>query len=521
MKQQNTLPGSWLKIQLGDVIDYGETEKVEPEEISASAWVLELEDIEKDTSKILQRLNFAQRNSKSTKTRFQKGDVLYGKLRPYLNKVVIAEQDGYCTTEIVPLRPNLAVNGKYLFYWLKGPVFRDYASFVSHGLNMPRLGTVAGQNAPFILPPLAEQKRIADKLDALIARVDACRAHLDRVPEILMRFRQAVLAAAVSGQLFKDNEKDQAGNKRISEAIDRIKTGPFGSALHKSDYISNGIPLVNPTHIINGLITPSADTTISPEMAEQLSEFRLTTGDVILARRGIMGRCAVVKPEQNGWLCGSGSMILHPKREVLPAYLQIFLSSPSTVRALEADSVGSTMSNLNQKILLDLVIRIPTLDLQHEIVQRVDKLLTYADRLEARYQAARARMDALTPTLLAKAFRGELVPQDPAAEPAAILLERIRAAREATSAQTQTESQRRPQRRERNEEPMPDRTTISPTHLTDLLKARGPLTPEKLWADSGLSIEDFYDQLKDEELRGLLRELRNLEDDLVRKIEAL
>jgi type I restriction enzyme S subunit len=88
-------------------------------------------------------------------------------------------------------------------------------------------------------------------------------------------------------------------------------------------------------------------------------------------------------------------------------------------------------------------------------------------------------MDALTPTLLAKAFRGELVPQDPADEPAAILLERIRAAREATSAQTQTESQRRPQRRERNEEPMPDRTTISPTHLTDLLKARGPLTPRK------------------------------------------
>jgi type I restriction enzyme, S subunit len=95
------------------VVDYGAAQKAEPDEISADAWVLELEDIEKDTSKVLQRVTFAQRQSKSTKNRFAVGDVLYGKLRPYLNKVVRADQDGYCSTEIVPLSPSAAVDGGY------------------------------------------------------------------------------------------------------------------------------------------------------------------------------------------------------------------------------------------------------------------------------------------------------------------------------------------------------------------------------------------------------------------------
>ena len=180
------------------MVDYGTTQKAEPDEIPADAWVLELEDIEKDTWKLLQRVTFAQRQSKSTKNRFAVGDVLYGKLRPYLNKVVRADQIGYCTTEMVPLRPSEVIDGSYLFYWLKHPVFLEYVTSVSHGLSMPRLGTEAGQKVPFVLAPLNEQKRIADKLDAVFTQVDACRDRLDRVLVILKRFRQAVLAAPES-----------------------------------------------------------------------------------------------------------------------------------------------------------------------------------------------------------------------------------------------------------------------------------------------------------------------------------
>jgi type I restriction enzyme S subunit len=133
------LPPSWVEIKLGDAVDYGTTSKAEPTEIPNDAWLLELEDIEKDTSRLLARATFGERRSKSTKNRFSTGDVLYGKLRPYLNKVIRADQDGFCTTEIVPLKSNFAVDGGYLFHWLRHPRFQDYVTNVSHGLNMPRL----------------------------------------------------------------------------------------------------------------------------------------------------------------------------------------------------------------------------------------------------------------------------------------------------------------------------------------------------------------------------------------------
>jgi len=98
------LPPTWLWVRLAEVVDYSAAPKVTPENIDDDSWLLDLEDIEKDSSRILRRVSFRDRQSKSTKARFRKGDVLYGKLRPYLNKVVVADQEGYCTTEIVPLR---------------------------------------------------------------------------------------------------------------------------------------------------------------------------------------------------------------------------------------------------------------------------------------------------------------------------------------------------------------------------------------------------------------------------------
>ena len=148
-----SIPTTWRFCHFGDVVDYGKTEKAEPHEIADDAWILELEDIEKDTSRVLSRVTFAERKSKSSKNQFDDGDVLYGKLRPYLNKVVIADEPGYCTTEIIPLRLTSHLDNRYLFYWLKHPSFLDYVADVSHGLNMPRLGTAAGKKAPSFSPP--------------------------------------------------------------------------------------------------------------------------------------------------------------------------------------------------------------------------------------------------------------------------------------------------------------------------------------------------------------------------------
>lgn len=166
-------------------------------------------------------------------------------------------------------------------------------------------------------------------------------------------------------------------------------------------------------------------------------------------------------------------------------------------------------------------ISVPTLREQTEIVRRVEALFAYADRLEARYAAARNQVDRLTSALLAKAFRGELVPQDPNDEPASVLLDRINAAR--ATAPAKPKARRgggRPQKLQKIEVTMLNRQEIPATHLTTILSEHGPLTAEALWSASQLDIDDFYDQLKDEEARGLLQERRGDTPTAPRLLEA-
>lgn len=315
---------------------------------------------------------------------------------------------------------------RFGYYYLRH--IKPIAESRATGTTFKELSGAAAAKLPFKVAPLAEQKRIADKLEAVLGRVDACRARLDRVPALLKRFRQSVLAAATSGKLTSDWRKDTDDRETVPlrRAIRSIRTGPFGSSLHKADYVSGGTPIVNPMHINDGKIIPTVHMTVDSATLKRLSDFQLSTGDVIIGRRGEMGRCAVVGVEENGWLCGTGSMVLSPISTLNPEYLQIFLSSPGIVHALEGESVGSTMVNLNQKILLELEIFFPSLPEQQEIVRRVEDLFAFADRIEARLATARKTVERLTPSTLAKAFRGELVPQDPNDEPAGALLERLK-----------------------------------------------------------------------------------------------
>ncbi|HEX7774136.1 MAG TPA: restriction endonuclease subunit S, partial [Pyrinomonadaceae bacterium] len=162
---QYELPITWEWVRLGHVVEYDCAQKVTPHQINDDSWLLQLEDIEKDSSRIIQKLTFADRKSKSAKAKFAAGDVLYGKLRPYLNKVIIADEDGYCTTEIVALRGYFGIESRFLMYALKRPQFIAYINAKSYGVKMPRLGSDDARLSPFPLPPLEEQKRIATKID--------------------------------------------------------------------------------------------------------------------------------------------------------------------------------------------------------------------------------------------------------------------------------------------------------------------------------------------------------------------
>ncbi|WP_240407738.1 restriction endonuclease subunit S [Halomonas sp. JS92-SW72] len=219
--------------------------------------------------------------------------------------------------------------------------------------NSVRKGDV--ESLGFLCPPLEEQKAIADKLDELLAQVNNLKARLDAIPAILKRFRQSVLAAAVTGGLTEEwrhtHNKKQWEFRPLGDHPVDVQTGPFGSLLHKSDYVDGGVPFINPMHINDGKVTPSLNMTVTEAKAEELARYSLRKGDVVLGRRGEMGRSAVIKSSQP-LLCGTGSLFLRPSlSRVFSDFLSLYLRSPKTVYALESGSAGSTMVNLNQKIL--------------------------------------------------------------------------------------------------------------------------------------------------------------------------
>ncbi len=195
---------------------------------------------------------------------------------------------------------------------------------------------------------------------------------------------------------------------RLRDVI-HLRTGPFGSALHQSDYIAGGTPLVNPMHIVGGRVTPSADMTVSTQMAAKLSEYRLQPGDVVLGRRGEMGRCAVISEREQGWLCGTGSLIVRPlQRALQPDYLQLLLTSRRVVDYLLAASVGSTMANLNQQHLLDMEVLLPPAAEQTRIVSKLEELLSDLDAGVAELKAAQSKLQQYRQSLLKAAVEGSL-----------------------------------------------------------------------------------------------------------------
>jgi len=172
------IPKSWAWVRLGEICDYGSCDSASADSISDDAWILDLEDIEKDSAKVLIVVRKHERPFTSTKHSFVKGQVLYSKLRPYLNKVLVASEDGYCTSEILPLPFNIEICSEYVRAFLMSDYFLSYANQCSYGVKMPRLGTNDGKKALFALPPLGEQERIADAVNNVNLQLDSIAATL-------------------------------------------------------------------------------------------------------------------------------------------------------------------------------------------------------------------------------------------------------------------------------------------------------------------------------------------------------
>lgn len=186
-------------------------------------------------------------------------------------------------------------------------------------------------------------------------------------------------------------------------AID-IATGPFGSMIHQSDYVENGVPLINPSHIINGKVVYDAKISVTLEMAERLSVYKMIVGDIVMARRGEMGRCAFIDEKSNGYLCGTGSFILRLGVCIDRNYIVMLFKTSYARNYLGGNSVGSTMTNLNHSILKKMPVFVPPLNEQRRIILFVEDFHRFCDHLKSRLHSAQKTQlhlaDALTDAAL-------------------------------------------------------------------------------------------------------------------------
>ena len=233
------IPDNWVWIRLGYIVDFSQSDTVAASQINPSSWVLDLEDIEKDSGKLLQRKTFGETQSKSDKHCFFKGNVLYSKLRPYLNKVIVADADGYCTTEILAFNFGQHIAAQYAKTFFMSPFFVDYAMDGAYGVKMPRIGSHRGNSALMPLPPYTEQIHLVNRIDELFEQIDIIEQNQTDIGTLYDEFRKRTLTLAIQGKLVPQNPNDEPANVLL-ERIRAEKKAKLGkkyvdSYIYKSD----------------------------------------------------------------------------------------------------------------------------------------------------------------------------------------------------------------------------------------------------------------------------------------------
>lgn len=439
---QNLATG-WAQTTIGEVTTDVQQRQPEPQEEFS---YIDISSIDRDTKQIKnpQQLRGDNAPSRARKV-VAAGDILVSMTRPNLNAVAIVPSglDAQIASTGFDVLRGIEIDSRWLFYLVRSDDFISAMSDLVQGALYPAVRSKDVRSFEMPLAPLNEQMRIADKLDVLLARVDACRERLDRVPIILKQFRQAVLAAACSGQMTEDWRKERNRNlstweeTTVGAMIEGIEAGINVQCEERPPDL-NERGLVKISAVTWGIYDDNESKTL-PSNRQVPESTRIAVGDFLISRANtleLVGACVLVhKVTRPVFL--SDKVLRLVIKEDHKKWLLFYLRSIIGRKQIEQLASGNQLSmrNLSQANLKSIRVQLPRDDECEEIVRRVETLFAFADRLEARYKTARAHVERLTPALLAKAFRGELVPQDPTDEPASMLLKHIRAARASRTTQ--------------------------------------------------------------------------------------
>lgn len=253
-----------------------------------------------------------------------------------------------------------------------------------------------GERIVRVTEDLSEQQKIVSRLDSAFAHIDALKANAKKQLDDAKALFQKALEKAME-------PKEGWEEKKLGE-IALVRIGPFGSLLHKKDYISGGVPLVNPIHMIEGKILANNDYTISYEKAKELSNYLLKINDIVFARRGEIGRCALVSKKDEGYLCGTGSLFVRFVSPVDVAFMLMLFKSENSKSYMEDNATGATMLNINAGIVEKMPLKIPPLFEQQRIVAQLDQLSEKVKRLQVIQVKTIKECDAFKQALLKEVF---------------------------------------------------------------------------------------------------------------------
>lgn len=372
-------------------------------------------------------------------TALEEGDILLARMPDPLGRACLMPRlPQRCLTvvDVAVFRSGSRdISHSWLMHTLNASPIREEISRNASGTTRKRIarGKLAELKVP--VPPAAEQKRIAQKLDALLAQVDTLKARIDAIPALLKRFRQSVINHGVSGSLALDQhasfDTTTWRNMRAEDVCTKVQSG----GTPKEGFTTEGIPFLKVYNIVDGIIEfEYRPQYIAADIHQGSCRKSITIpGDVLMNIVGPpLGKIAVVPQGVDEWNINQAITLFRPSESISSAWIHLVLLEGTNIRRVSQETKGSAgQVNISLSQCRDFVFPVPPTQIQDEIVRRVEQLFAYADQLEAKVAAAKQRIDALTQSLLAKAFRGELVPQDPTDEPASALLERIRAQRAA------------------------------------------------------------------------------------------
>lgn len=453
----------------------------------------------------------------------KRGDVLLNITGASIGRVTTAPDwaDGARVNQhVCIIRPCQGVDATYLGAYLSSPEFQSYVWSDNYGVTRQALTKQQILEVSFPLPPQGEQRRIAAKLDTTLTSVDACRQRLDGVEALLKRFRQAVLAAATSGELTREWRKERGEateweKTTFGAVCEDITVGFVGKMADQ--YVTTGVPFLRSLNVRPFYFDPASLAYISESFHTSISKSTLRPGDLVIVRTGAPGQCCVIPESLHEANC-SDLVIARPGSKLAADYGAIVINSTLGQGFVKSEQVGVAQSHFNVGSMKRAPLQLPSIPEQQEIVRRTQELFSLADQLEARLTAARKIVVRLTPALLAKAFRGELVPQDPGDEPASVLLERIRAARQAEGTAAS------PSRRGRRQAAANPATSplvaapVTPDRLASLLRECGALSEKALLAASELDPASFQAQLAHERSLGAIRNVHNDGQELLEAV---